>query len=310
MDTLFHCHNARMSVGFEEHKQHGIEMSEAVSLLRQADRREVLTLFRTLAHVHQHLDWQSLDAWLDDSSLRCWTSRRGEHIQALLGATLEGAAGYDRVAWLRFAISARRADFDPALDVLWHILQSGLADAEINLVGLLAIEEWIESYAQRWHFVQKNAVITLRRDGGRLPTASNGSLVIRPAAVHDLDTIVGVDQMAFGPLWAYSRKVLDVAALQADLFTVAQIDDHIVGYLLSTRYSGSGHLARLAVLPENQGHGIGAALVINMLHHYEKQGIRIVTVNTQSDNRQSYRLYSKLGFTYTGHRVPVWLLEL
>ncbi len=69
-------------------------------------------------------------------------------------------------------------------------------------------------------------------------------------------------------------------------------------------------MARLAVLPEEQGHGVGAALVADLILHMQEAGGSKVTVNTQADNAASLALYGRLGFRRTGERYPVYTLQI
>jgi ribosomal protein S18 acetylase RimI-like enzyme len=84
----------------------------------------------------------------------------------------------------------------------------------------------------------------------------------------------------------------------------------VLGYQLSTSHSRDGHLARLAVLPDFQGRGLGGMLIGEMVRFFEGRGVTTLTVITQEDNLASQHLYRRLGFDYTGHRVPVWSINL
>jgi ribosomal protein S18 acetylase RimI-like enzyme len=79
---------------------------------------------------------------------------------------------------------------------------------------------------------------------------------------------------------------------------------------LSTGGSGRAHLARLAVLPEIQGRGIGRALVQDLFAQLVRNGVYRVSVNTQNDNATSLRLYQRLGFVRTGEQYPVYLYDV
>ena len=81
-------------------------------------------------------------------------------------------------------------------------------------------------------------------------------------------------------------------------------------YQISTQHRQGGHLARIAVLPSEQGRGLGEGLAREALHFFQARGVRLVTVNTQADNHRSLRLYRRLGFDLFGYDVPVWTLAL
>src|SRR5574341_1020277 len=92
-------------------------MSHTLARLSPEDLRQVIHLFRSRARSHQHLDWYTLETWLEDPSLCCWTAQRNGMVEALLGATLSDSGSQsdsNNIAWLRFAIPANQFGYDPA----------------------------------------------------------------------------------------------------------------------------------------------------------------------------------------------------
>lgn len=241
-------------------------------------------------------------------SLRCHVAMRNGSIEALLGATIDNSE--PPAAWLRFAVPPMWGTYSTIMNGLWEALVPELHLANVKLAGVLDIDGWMSRYIKHWGFTETNAVVTLRRQGFTIPPALPTNALIRPASLADLESIVAVDQAAFGALWRYNQDDIASAAHQSAIFTAAEIDGQIIGYQLSTRYAGSGHLARLAIRPEYQGQKIGGALISEMLRFFFASGIDVITVNTQADNTQSQRLYNRFGFEITGHQVPVWTLDL
>jgi ribosomal-protein-alanine N-acetyltransferase len=131
---------------------------------------------------------------------------------------------------------------------------------------------------------------------------------IRPMLPEDLPSVCELDKLAFEPLWHNSLEGLRSAYHQSAWSTVAELDGKLAGYQISTGMPLSGHLARLAVLPEHQGHGIGYAIVQELLMHFRKERAWRVTVNTQDDNHSSLTLYEKAGFRRTGEVFPVYII--
>jgi ribosomal protein S18 acetylase RimI-like enzyme len=122
----------------------------------------------------------------------------------------------------------------------------------------------------------------------------------------ELSVVEEIDMLAFDPVWRHSRDSLGLAFRQAAIATVAEHSGEIVGYQISTSTPIGGHLARLAVMPDWQGHGIGYALLNDMLSQFERRGAQSITVNTQQDNLASLALYEKAGFRRTGEEYPVY----
>ena len=70
----------------------------------------------------------------------------------------------------------------------------------------------------------------------------------------------------------------------------------VLGYAVSGHTGDQGYLQRLAVDPEAQRSGIGAALVTDSLHWMRRAGVGCVSVNTQEANSRAFSLYRRLGF--------------
>ncbi len=126
----------------------------------------------------------------------------------------------------------------------------------------------------------------------------------------DIAEVTALDRAAFDPLWHQTRLELEQALIQAAYATVAVLDREIIGYQICTSTPYHAHLARLAVHPDLQRMSIGYAIVRELLEFFLTRRITNITVNTQSDNYASQRLYEKLGFHRTGEAFPVYILPL
>ena len=133
---------------------------------------------------------------------------------------------------------------------------------------------------------------------------------IRKMKHADLDAVAVVDAASFGPIWRNSRELLELAFNQAMVATVAEIEDRIIGYQISTPSPIGAHLARLAVHPDVQGQGIGYALVRNLIAYCKPPHNCQISVNTQHNNATSLALYNKAGFSRTGEKFPVYEYDL
>jgi len=287
--------------------------------LSSSDRRHVYNLFRRMHYRHIHLDWRDLHQWLSSPMLRCWVIRRHGDVDSLLGATVHIARvstawGFDhtKIAWLRFMLPADPFGRDASLDALWQELKADLASSNVKRIALLSMEPWTGNIVKRWGFEQTTSVITLRRPRQLgIETHNNKTdYQMRSATSKDMAAIADVDAHAFSPIWQYSEETLRIAAAQSVSVSMLDYQNQVVGYQLSTLHSGSGHLARLAVVPEYQGKGYGKALVNYALRQFLQRNVYTITVNTQKDNIRSQRVYQRLGFKEIDHEVPVWELSL
>ncbi len=66
----------------------------------------------------------------------------------------------------------------------------------------------------------------------------------------------------------------------------------------------------MAVDPREQGMGVGGALLGGALRHFARRGLFAMTVNTQSRNERSQRLYLRAGFRHNGYNMPVWMADV
>lgn len=282
--------------------------------LDSSEHSAITRLFHMAPRCHRQIDWRSLEEWLPSQHFRCRVARLNGSIQALVGATLHDFPEQNpsrNLAWLRFILPPQRRDADPVLAVLWEALRADLKAAGVSDVALLAIEPWVSDLVSGWGFSNTGAVITLRRLWGAIPDPPPAPYVVREVRLaSDFEAVMRIDAAAFDVPWRYDRATLEYARQQAATFTVLARGGDILGYQLSTQHGDAGHLARLALLPEAQGHGLGGMLAGEMLRFFWKRGVDDISVNTQEDNLRSQRLYERLDFRRTGHRVPLWELAL
>jgi ribosomal protein S18 acetylase RimI-like enzyme len=133
---------------------------------------------------------------------------------------------------------------------------------------------------------------------------------IRKMEESDLKEVERTDAASFPPLWQNPVETLRRGFAQALFATVAENENGIVGYQISTGGRSRSHLARLAVHPSVQGHGVGRALLSDLFMQLYKYGIPRLSVNTQSDNQVSLSLYKKMGFLLTGEQYPVYTFNV
>jgi ribosomal-protein-alanine N-acetyltransferase len=270
------------------------------------DRNAIFSLTRYEKRVHAHLDWKPIEDWLGAQPFIL--AERGQRLVAALAAPPDPPD----TAWVRLFALADRESTDELWPMLWSEARLFLERQGVHGAAGLSIDGWMDPLYARAGFQPTHAVIVLARDVHAPISSPPGAPAarIRPARPTDHDAIIATDTAAFAPPWQMSGPVLRTAFAQAGWLTVAEVDDVIVGYQLSTPSPEGAHLARLAVLPDCQGRGIGAGLVVDLIAHYVERGARVLTVNTQDTNAASLAVYQRFGFKPNGARFPVFQLPL
>ncbi|MCS6910568.1 MAG: GNAT family N-acetyltransferase [Anaerolineales bacterium] len=274
------------------------------------DRYAIQALMRYEQRVHMHLDWQPVEEWLGTQPFIV-AERRGRVVGALVCPP-----DLPDVAWIRLIALADGVEASQVWEVLWTLARRDLAQQPGLSVAGLSLAAWTVPLYEAAGFGRTHEVVTLRRSLARPVSArfaANGRrppIIVRLAEERDHAAILRTDAAAFVSPWRLSPATLHAALAQADHLTLAEQDGRVVGYQLTTADGGAAHLARLAVIPEAQGRGIGSALVAETLEHYQRRGRREITVNTQHDNKASLAVYRRLGFELTGERMPVYQLML
>ncbi len=110
--------------------------------------------------------------------------------------------------------------------------------------------------------------------------------------------MLDVDAAAFQGFWKFDDRSLS-DALSATPHNYARLARHgttNLGYAVTGLSGNRGYLQRLAVVPEAQGLGLGAALVHDSSTWLRSRGAVSAMVNTQERNTRALELYERTGF--------------
>ena len=271
----------------------------------EEDWQHIRGLVSVASRVHSHLDWHDPKAWLGIPSFV--VLRSGSRLLALLAMVPE----VDGVAWLRMAAVENGLDVRWQIDRLYHVSRFELMKLGITRLAVLSSDPWLEPVLVDWGFAASELVLVLiRARGGALPCAVTVPEIRKSNPEDDLAAIVGIDNAAFALPWSYSKEMLALALRQASYSTVAEVDDQVVGYQISTGGGQNAHMARLAVHPGSQKQGIGRALASDVIRYFESVSALAISVNTQEYNYASMQLYRSLGFEGSGDSHMVWQMWL
>lgn len=269
-------------------------------------RQAVLDLIDTTTLYHTHLDWYSIDQWLDTQAGLVVLAWQGRRLAGMMGLSVP----MGNTTWIRLLAVRYDAPTREILRALWEDALKTLHVMNVRSVALLIAQDWLAYYTPQFNMNLVETIVTLKRSGGDLPQKRNNTPILRPAELEDIDAMAAIDQAAFIPPWQLTAHDLRAAFRMASSCKVSYLDGEMVAYQLSTRHGENGHLARLAVLPQVQGIGVGGTLLHELIRGFMTRGVRTITVNTQLSNIRSQRLYGYYGFRRNGFDLPVWSVNL
>jgi ribosomal protein S18 acetylase RimI-like enzyme len=277
------------------------------SLVRPADlsdHQQLSNLIFFETHLHRHLDWRSPLEWLGAPFY--WALEEGKHITAALACPTEAVG----MAWIRLFVYSGHWSADHAWNLLWPTAQAEIAQAGGAVVAAIAIQTWFQQLLAASGFENRQQIVMLEWRYHPWTAQGAAGIRIRRMTETDLPAVERTDNASFHPLWQNPLETLERAYKQSLFATVAENESGIVGYQLTTGSGQRAHLARLAVDPEMQGHGVGRTLLVDLFTKLMSSSITQLTVNTQSDNNTSLSLYQKMGFVRTGEQYPVYTFNV
>lgn len=280
-----------------------------------ADAPAIHRLLRRGAYSHLHVDWRLPAEWLGTpGAVLVETAADHPDGPGEPRACLAVGADPPPAAWVRIFALDDSSTAIPLLQAMLSLVLPHLREHGVGQLGWLPREGLPVAWVEAAEFRQVNQVETYVKSGVDTPedVRANEAVDLRPVQTADLPRLAAIEAEAFDPLWRHSVDGLRLGWQQARSFHVARLHGEVVGFQYSSDSdrAHAAHLVRLTVSPRMQRRGIGSALMLAALDSYRRQGVRMVSLNTQTDNLASKHLYEKFGFKSVGHYLPVWSLDL
>lgn len=273
--------------------------------IRQAtkqDSRVIANLVTDAQLLHRHLDWTPLLDWVDKFPFLL--TENDNNLQGLLACPPDPPD----ILWIKcFACLYKKDSQITFQTLLEHVTQA--ENLQAKTLYAIGLQDWFIQLLKDNHFHEFQDVVVLLHDQKSSPPQLHTQAFIRPMEMADLQAVVELDKAAFEPMWGLSVESLRSAYLQSEHSSVAEQDNKIIAYELSTANNFSAHLARVAVNPEYQRTHLGSHLIYEMIGYFHSHGIQTITVNTQSNNSASLELYRKTGFHPTDEVYPIFRLD-
>lgn len=277
-----------------------------ISVYERRHRSALLNLAWYSQWAHKHLDWHTTSQWLDGDLGTILLAWHGDQLIGYIGVSLP-VEGW---SWIR--LLGIRDGRMPGL-VLRELLEA--AEARCGARGasnivILMITNWLPTYLRELGFQIDEHVITMSHIGSALPSKPAVPALVRAAEAHDVEDMAMIDRLAFEPPWQLTAYDMRQAFRIAASATVAQLDDQLIAYQLSTRQDDVGHIARLAVHPVYRRVRIASALMHQLVADFLSHNLTELSVNTQKSNLPSQRLYEGFGFFRNGNDIELWRKQL
>jgi ribosomal protein S18 acetylase RimI-like enzyme len=268
------------------------------------DHQQLSSLIFFETRSHRHLDWRSPLEWLGDDFF--WMLEEGSHTTAALACPEETKG----IAWVRLFVHSSEWSAENAWTLLWNMAKQEIAQAGGTRVAAIVQHAWFQNVLELSGFESRQSIVMLEWQYQPWAPREADGVRIRKMTEADIPSVVTLDGASFDPLWHNSYETMRRALSQSLFATVAEDERGIIGYQLTTGSGARTHLARLAVHPATQGSGVGRALLRQLFGTLVHNGYQKLSVNTQSDNSASLRLYQKLGFIRTGEAYPVYFFDV
>ncbi|MEM3539255.1 MAG: ribosomal protein S18-alanine N-acetyltransferase [Nitrososphaerales archaeon] len=130
--------------------------------------------------------------------------------------------------------------------------------------------------------------------------------MIRRCKKKDLNKVLQIEKLCFKYPYDYST-FLYFLINDKDGFYVAEENNQILGYVISSVRENKGTLVSIAVLPEYRRKGIGSKLMEESLNYLSKK-VDHVELQVRVSNFEAINFYKKFGFKETGF-IPNYYID-
>lgn len=129
----------------------------------------------------------------------------------------------------------------------------------------------------------------------------------RRMQLSDVDDVVGIERAAYGFPWT-AGIFRDCIRVGYDC-RVVEDESGVCGYGVLSVAADECHLLNLCVHPEQQGRGVGRALLTHLLALGRARGATSVYLEVRPSNQTARSLYRSMGFEEVGQRKAYYPAE-
>ena len=180
------------------------------------------------------------------------------------------------------------------LDCVQRARAAGYEEMLTSAIGPAEEEPFMEA-----RFVVRERLRLLSRPIDTEPDPP--AVPVERATRRDRPAVLALDDAAFTTFWRLGalglRDALDATPVRQFRVTRDHARGGLSGYAITGCSGTQGYLQRIAVHPDAQRAGWGAALVADSLRWLWHRGVNRAFVNTQIDNDGARALYESFGFS-------------
>jgi ribosomal protein S18 acetylase RimI-like enzyme len=147
----------------------------------------------------------------------------------------------------------------------------------------------------------------------------NTSIQYRSPTAHDAEKIVDLktqlymqngDNMPTPPRLEGEHTNINVLTSKNNFYKIVVNGEDIVGYCSMKEYKPSEGIFGIGILNSYSGHGIGKALMTDLISHTKLHGIDSLDCYVGKTNAPAIELYKKFGFAITGKEGNNFIMKL
>ena len=126
---------------------------------------------------------------------------------------------------------------------------------------------------------------------------------LRRLQLRDLAAVEAIERGSYPTPWSRSMFAGEIAKPSSIcLGSFDGDDEHLMGYLIVSRYVDAWHVMNVAVAPDHRRQGVARRLLTELFARTSDDGHRGYTLEVRVSNDDAIRLYEKLGFHSRGIR--------
>lgn len=125
---------------------------------------------------------------------------------------------------------------------------------------------------------------------------------IRLMVEEDVDSVEQIEQQLFSKPWTKQDFINSLSDMHNIYIVVENEQQEIVGYSGIWGVLDEGQITNVAVRTEDQGAGIGYAMLSELIEIGRNEGLQQFTLEVRKSNEKAIRLYERLGFVEEGIR--------